>query len=200
MAGQDRRRSGGYCLNSLTMRRIVVFGASGSGKTTLARWLSAQLDLPLTDLDDVFWRPGWTESPVSEFRDAVNALTSGDRWVIAGNYSKSRDLLWPRADTLIWLDLPMLQVLWRTTLRACRQSWTGEAICNGNRQTVAALVKPPNSLLGYTLRTFHARKREWPQLLAQAEHAHAVVVHLRSAVEVAAWKESVHPGKTPVDR
>jgi Shikimate kinase len=182
------------------MQRIVVFGASGSGKTRLGRWLGKRLDLPFTDLDDVYWRPGWAESPVDEFRAAVDESTVGDRWVIAGNYGKARDLLWPRADTLVWLDLPLMQVLCRTTLRACRQSWTGEAICNGNRQTVAALVRPPNSLLGYTLRTYHARRREWPQLLSRPEHAHAVVVHLRSTVEVAEWQNGVQPGNTPVDK
>ncbi len=182
------------------MRRVVVFGASGSGKTSLARWLSKRLELPFTDLDDVYWQPGWIESPIEEFRAAVDGLTRRDRWVIAGNYSKARDLLWPRADTLIWLDLPLMQVLWRTTLRACRQSWTGEAICNGNRQTVAALIKPPNSLLGYTLRHHRVRKRQWPMALRQFEHAHTAVVRLRSAAEVAAWQRGIQPGKTPVDR
>ncbi len=181
------------------MQRVVVFGASGSGKTTLGRWLSVQFALPFTDLDDVFWRPGWTEIPPTQFRAAVAALAVGDRWVIAGNYSKARDLLWPRADTLVWLDLPLVQVLWRTAVRATRQAWTGEPICNGNRQTVSALVKPPNSLLGYTLRKHRTRKREWPIAL-QTEHAHATVVRLRSAAAVAAWQKQVQPGNTPVDR
>lgn len=182
------------------MRRIVVLGASGSGKTTLGRWLGERLDLPFTDLDDVYWRPGWTESSVTEFRSAVAELAASGGWVIAGNYGKVRDLLWPRADTLIWLDLPLPQVLWRTTIRACRQWWTGEAICNGNRQTVIALVKPPDSLLGYTLRNHLARKRAWPMALRQPEHAHATVVRLRSAAEVAAWQNFVQPGNTPVDK
>ena len=179
------------------MRRIVVFGASGSGKTTLAHWLSKRLALPFTDLDDVFWRPDWNESPVDQFRDAVACLAAGEQWVIAGNYNKVRDLLWPRADTLIWLDLPLMQVLWRTTLRASRQAWTGEAICNGNRQTLAALIKPPNSLLGYTLRHHRARKRDWPVAFRQPQHAHATVIHLCSADEVAAWQNTLNPETPP---
>jgi hypothetical protein len=182
------------------MQRIVVFGASGSGKTTLGRWLSGQLDLPFIDLDDVYWRPGWIESPTAEFRDSVADIACGQRWVVAGNYSQVRDLLWPRADTLVWLDLPLMQVLWRTTVRASRQSWTGEAICNGNRQTLMALVRPPNSLLGYTLRTFHARRRDLSALLGQPEYAHATIVRLRRVAEVTAWQTSVQPGNTPVDR
>ena len=69
------------------MQRVVVFGASGSGKTTLGRWLSGQFDLPFVDLDDVYWRPGWIESPISEFRAKVADIACGQRWIVAGNYS-----------------------------------------------------------------------------------------------------------------
>jgi hypothetical protein len=120
--------------------------------------------------------------------------------VIAGNYGKARDLLWPRADTLIWLDLPLRQVLWRSTARAFLHWRTGEPICNGNRQTLAQIVNGRNSLLGYTLRTFHARRREWPQLLGLPQHAAAAQIRLRSQAEIAAWRSTVQAGNTPVDR
>ena len=99
-------------------------------------------------------------------------------------------MVWTCADT-IWLDLPLAQVLWRTTVRASRQSRTGELICNGNRQTLAALVKPPDSLLGYTLRTFHARRREYSQWVGRPEHSHITVVRLRSAPAVSAWQNEI---------
>lgn len=182
------------------MQRIVVFGASGSGKTSFGRWLGGQLALPFIDLDDVYWHPGWIESPMPEFRAAVDRITSGRQWVLTGNYSKARDLIWPHADTLIWLDLPLLRVLWRTTRRALRQARTGELICNGNRQTVAALVTGRDSLLGYTLRTYHSNRRTWPLALRLPEHAHAAVVRLRSPNQVAAWQASLQIGNTPVDR
>lgn len=40
-------------------QRIQVIGASCAGKTTLGRALSARLDLPFTDLDELWWSPGW---------------------------------------------------------------------------------------------------------------------------------------------
>jgi hypothetical protein len=182
------------------VNRVAVVGPSGGGKTTLGRWIGTEFGLPFTDLDDVFWRPGWRRAPESEFRAEVERLTGRSRWVLAGNYSAARDLVWPRADTLLWLDLPLPLVLWRTTLRVIRQAATGEPICNGNRQDIRALVFGADPLLAYTLRTNPQRRREWPRLLALPEHAHLDVVRLRSAAQVAAWQRRVQAGKTPVDR
>lgn len=182
------------------MQRVVVIGPSGSGKTTLGHWLASELALPFIDLDDVFWRPGWRQAPIAEFRRDVEALTRQARWAIAGNYGAARDLVWPRADTLVWLDLPLPLVLLRTTRRVVRQTLTREPICNGNRQQLKALVFGTDPLLGYTLRTFSQRRRDWPALLGAPELAHLEVVRLRSPVRVARWKRQVQAGKTPVDR
>lgn len=101
------------------MRRIVILGGAGSGKSTLARRLGAVLDLPVTHLDVLFWRPGWAEPDDAGFRARVAESVSGDGWISEGNYSsKTFDLRIPRADTVIWLDPPRLtrlrRVLWRT--------------------------------------------------------------------------------------
>ena len=118
--------------------------------------------------------------------------------MVAGNYAAVRDLVWSRADTLLWLDLPLPSVLARATRRALRQWWTGESICNGNRQTLLQMVNGRDSLLRYTLLTFHARRRAWPQLLAQ--QTHATVARLPDQRAIDAWKSVVQAGNTPVDR
>jgi hypothetical protein len=182
------------------MRRIAVVGPSGSGKTVVGRWLESTLALPFADLDEVFRRPGWQEAPVDEFRNDVDRLTRQARWVVAGNYDSARHLIWPRADTLVWLDLPLPRVLWRTTLRVFRQARTGEPIGSGNRQHLGALVFGTEPMLGYTLRTTPQQRRSWPTLLAAPEHADLNVVRLRSAAQVGAWQRRVQAGKTPVDR
>jgi adenylate kinase family enzyme len=185
------------------MQRVVVIGPSGSGKTSLGRWLEAEFALPFTDLDDLHWRPGWIEAPLDEFRRDVERCTRAARWVVAGNYAKARDLVWPRADTLLWLDLPLARVLWRSTSRALRQWWTAEPICNGNRQPLLQIVNGRDSLIGYTLHTYRQRRREWPSLLAAAEHRHLRQFRLCNGAEVSAWQRAVRAaqaGNTPVDR
>ena len=182
------------------MRRVCIFGASGSGKTTLGRWLAGQRGLRFVDLDDLHWLPGWVERGTEDFRAEVERVTRAPAWVVAGNQSKARDLLWPRADTLVWLDLPLATAMLRSTARGLRQWWSGVPICNGNRQRLWQMVNGGDSLLGYTLRTYHARRREWPAALGLPQHAQAAVHRLRTPREVAAWRASVQTGNTPVDR
>lgn len=54
---------------------------------------------------------------------------------MAGNYGRVRDLLWPRADTIVWLDYAFPLVLGRLTARTVRRAVTGEILWNGNRET-----------------------------------------------------------------
>lgn len=84
-----------------------MVGNSGSAKSTLARKLAAVLCLPHLELelelelelDSVFHQPDWVPLHADEFRQAITAATARDGWVIDGNYSAVRPLIWARADT-----------------------------------------------------------------------------------------------------
>ena len=121
-------------LRSAIVRRVSVVGTSGSGKSTLARQLADILGVPHLELDAVHHQPGWEPLPTDEFRRIVAARAAAGGWVIDGNYGRVRDLVWARADTVVWLDLPkrtvMRQVVWRTLRRVAlrRELW------NGNRE------------------------------------------------------------------
>jgi adenylate kinase family enzyme len=99
------------------MRRILVIGSPGAGKSTLARRLAERLDLPLIHLDREYFGPGWTMPPRPEWRERVRALAARPAWVMDGNYSSTFDLRMPRAQAIVWLDLPRWRciagVLWR---------------------------------------------------------------------------------------
>src|SRR5262249_5063159 len=86
------------------MRRVMVIGGSGAGKSTLGRRLAKALELPLIELDVLYWRPGWIDTPMREFRDVVARLAAGPAWIMVGNYSTMFDLRMPVADTIVWLD------------------------------------------------------------------------------------------------
>ena len=88
------------------MQRILVIGAPGTGKSTLARAMGARLDLPVIHLDQHYWSPGWVAPEPDEWRRRVEALAAGEAWVMDGNYSGTFDLRLPRAQAIVWLDLP----------------------------------------------------------------------------------------------
>lgn len=88
------------------MRRVMIMGPPGSGKSTLARKLGARLGLPVIHLDQIFWRPGWIESPADAFRAEIDRIAARPAWIIEGNYTVTADSRLARADTLVYLDVP----------------------------------------------------------------------------------------------
>ena len=133
------------------MQRVAVVGSSGAGKSTLALALASRLGVPCLELDSVFHQPGWTELDEPTFRSRVGAFVAGEAWVVDGNYSRVRDLVLTRADTVVWLRMPrplvMRQVLWRTSWRVLlrRDLW------NGNRESLrkAMSTDPRTSIVAW---------------------------------------------------
>jgi adenylate kinase family enzyme len=168
---------------------VVVVGATGAGKSVLAERLARSLGLPFVELDALFWGPEWTAAEPAAFRARVAAETAGPAWVVAGNYGAVRDLLWPRADTIVWLDYSFLLVLGRLTARTLRRGLTGEVLWNGNRERLwwHAMLWSERSLYNWLFATFWRYRRELPALFREPAHAHARVVHLRSPRAAREW-------------
>src|SRR5688500_4689646 len=87
-----------------TAERIVVIGTSCTGKSTFARLLSDRTDLPIVELDELHWAPDWKPADPDTFRQRVLENTASDGWIVVGNYGAVRDVLWPRATTVLWLN------------------------------------------------------------------------------------------------
>jgi len=99
------------------MRKVAVFGNAGAGKSTLARELAELTGLPLYPLDIVQfragrYRPDETDGgklPHEEYLKIHAELLKKNEWIIDG-YG-CLESTWERlaaADTLVYLDLPLL--------------------------------------------------------------------------------------------
>jgi adenylate kinase family enzyme len=172
------------------MERIVVIGTTGSGKTTLAQQISSQLNIPHIELDALYWNPNWSESTTEVFYSRVNKALSGDRWVVDGNYSKVRNLIWSKADTLVWLDLPLFTTFRRLLRRTVQRVVTQEELWSGNRETLQQTLSQDSILLWLFL-TYHKHRCEYPLLLKQAEYAHLKIIHLRSPQAAHIWLQGL---------
>lgn len=174
------------------MQRFVVVGTSGSGKSTLAEQIAHKLNIPHIELDALHWGPNWTSSPPEELRPKVENALQGDSWVVDGNYGVVRDIVWTRADTIIWLDYSLLLVLWRINKRTLKRGLTRQILWNGNRESLwKHFFVPKESLYWWVLKTYYRRRRNFPQ--AFAEYAHLTVFHFRSPKETACWLSQLQP-------
>jgi adenylate kinase family enzyme len=133
------------------VRRVSVVGNSGSGKTTLARAIAAGLGVPHLELDAVFHQPGWQPLETGLFRARVAEFVAADGWVVDGNYSAVQDLVWQRADTVVWLDPPRRQVMRQLLGRTLRRMATRQELWNGNTEPWRNLttLDPERSILAW---------------------------------------------------
>jgi adenylate kinase family enzyme len=168
------------------VRRVSVVGNSGSGKSTAAVALSARLGVPCVELDSIFHQPGWTELPVDEFRARVAAAAAGDAWVIDGNYSAVRDVVWARADTVVWIDLPRPVVMRRVVARTVGRAVRRQELWNGNREPWSNFLTldPERSIIMWAWTQHRRYRRRYEAAMADPAWAHLRFVRLRSPAEI----------------
>lgn len=171
--------------DSFPWRRINVVGTSSVGKTSLAAALAELLGVPHVELDALHWEPNWTEAPTAVLRDRVRDAIAGDAWVVDGNYALVRDLVWARAEAVVWLDLPLRTVLWRYLRRTTRRVAGREVLWSGNRERLSTHLFSRDSLLWWILTTYRRRRREYPPLLSARPDL--IAVRLRSARAADRW-------------
>jgi adenylate kinase family enzyme len=166
------------------MRRIAVIGNGGGGKSTLARALGNHLVIPVREVDQVQWLPGWRRAPLDEVVPILESWAASDSWVIDGFGP------WPvidrrmgRADTIVYVDLPFhTHLLWAAKRQIVslvgRRAWAGQT------------APPPSLLLFRTLRRVHAMRPELLELVTKNGRA-AKLVRLRSPHEMTRWLDEI---------
>jgi gluconate kinase len=166
------------------LHRISIVGTSCSGKTTLAGRLARALDIQHVELDAIFHLPDWRERDRSEFREIVARHASRDQWVIDGNYSVVRDIVWLRATTIIFLDLDFPLVMRRALARTLRRFWTQEPVCGDNRETLRSIFGPDGIPL-WVIRTHRRNRLRYRELLRQDgdNGLCLIVLHCEQSVE-----------------
>jgi adenylate kinase family enzyme len=169
-------------------RRINVAGISGSGKTTTSQAIAQRLGLTHVELDALFHGPNWSAPTPEEFkRRILEAIDGLNGWVVDGNYGGFLGgFVLERAETVVWLDLPLrvcLRRVWRRTWRRIRtreELWESK-----NRESIRSGILSRNSLIVWTVKAHFRHRRQWPERFAQ--HPQLEIVRLRSQNKVARW-------------
>ena len=174
------------------MRRVLIAGIGGSGKTTLASRLAPVLGLTYHHLDGLYLGPDLRMSPT--FVSDIEGVVAGDEWLFdsQGPPASSEappeitDLLWSRADTLIWLDYPRHVVLRRAIKRSVRRVITREELWHGRRETPLWWLRPDHPIR----RAWRLTQVRHDQLTARTQDplwAHLTVIQLQSPRETVTW-------------
>ncbi|WP_030773473.1 adenylate kinase [Streptomyces sp. NRRL F-2664] len=168
------------------MERVLVLGISGAGKSTLARALGRGLDLPYHEVDALhFCGPQWQVSPT--YAQDTARIAAGERWVLDGQGPAAvRDLMWERADTVVWLDLPRRVVMRRVLLRSLRRSLRRERLFGGNREAWRDWLQADHPVR-WAWSRFAERRAGIGRRAADPRFAPLHVVRLRSPREAARW-------------
>ncbi len=96
---------------------MVIGISAGVGKSTFARSLGKILNIPVNHLDTLYWKPGWVAASLEEFSKAQQEIINQPQWIIEGNYNNTFDIRAERADTIIYLELPLHVCLYRVVKR-----------------------------------------------------------------------------------
>ena len=167
--------------------RIAIVGSTGSGKTTLAKAFSESLGVSHVELDAFQHGPDWLQTPEKEFRKLADRATLAGSGIADGNYHIARDIAWPRATMLVWLDYGFALIFLRLFKRTMLRGILGTELWNGNREKLWMYFFTKESLFLWLFQTYSRRRREIAEATALAEYGHLQVLKFRSPAESEKW-------------
>jgi adenylate kinase family enzyme len=172
-------------------RRIVVIGPIAAGKSTFAQRLARRLGNEYVELDALYWEPHWVPAPPERFRAAVAQIADRPAWVVAGNFAN--DIIWPRADLIVWLDYSLAVVLWRLLIRTLRRCWRCELLWGTNYERLSTQLKVWSRESNFhraVVAHWPTRRENLRQMIAFT-HTNPKVLRFRRPRETEAWFESL---------
>jgi len=173
------------------MNRVVVIGSSCSGKSTFSKRLSSIINVEHIELDQLHWLPDWQERSDEQFRELVNKATLANAWIVDGNYSVTRDIVWPQATTIVWLNHSFSLVLFRCITRSILRVVTRKKLFSGNIESLKQTFLSRNSIILWVLKTYHQKQKNYALLLKNLENKGVNVIEFKKQSQVNAFLRTV---------
>lgn len=153
----------------------------------MAAELARRIGAPHIELDAFNWEPNWTLAAPEVFRERAAQAIASDAWVVDGNYRQTRDLIWPRAETFVWLDYPLPIIYARLLRRTLWRFIARVELWSGNRERLWPHFVTRDSLFVWAFTSQPKHRREYPLIPTMPDTADATFIHLRSPRATARW-------------
>jgi len=164
---------------------VLVAGVTGAGKSTLARRLATRLDLPFHEMDALYHGPSW--QPLDSFVAEVDRISAAETWVFDSHgYPAVRDLVWSRADTVVWLDYSRPLVMARVVRRSIARATYDRELWNGNREGFRNWVEPGHPVR-WAWSQYAARRVDMLERARDPAYGHLDLVHLEHPRATRRW-------------
>ena len=165
------------------MTRVAVIGPGGAGKSRIAHQLGEAMGARVVELDRLFWRPGWAETPTPEWEAIQRQELEQEPWVVDGLHAGTMHLWLEAADMIVFLDVSPLVATWRVS----RRRLDGE-----DRSTAPDGCEPApayRALIKFLLYQWEYRTKIRPEILTILERrrGHAEIAVLRTPKDVDAF-------------
>ena len=155
------------------MTRVAVIGPGGAGKSHIARQLGEAVGARVVELDRLFWRPGWVETPAPEWKEIQRQELHAD----------TMQLWLDAADTIVFLDVSPFVATWRVSRRR---------LSGDDRSTAPDGCEPApayRALVKFLLYQWEYRSKIRPEILRilKRRRGQAEIAVLRTPQEVDAF-------------
>ena len=159
--------------------------------------LADRLSVPYIELDGIFHQANWTQLPALEFEQRVEEVAAWPTWVLDGSYSAVRHVIWPRAECVVWLDLPRSLVTYRVLRRTVVRCATRQELWNGNRDRWRDLLSsdPRKSTVAAAWKRYPEQRARYAAATEDPRWHTVSVVHLRSTREVTRYLRALDPAQ-----
>jgi adenylate kinase family enzyme len=170
-------------------QRVAIIGLPGAGKTTLAHRYAEVSGLPHIELDALYWEANWTRIDPDCFRQCTTQALKPERWLVEGNQVAIYDLIFARAEMLVWLDPPLPIMMQRLLARTLKNLFSNATLWSGNKEEWRRHFLTRESIFLKLAKSYTSRRQMILTQLKQPQYRQLELIHLRSPQAVQSWVE-----------
>jgi adenylate kinase family enzyme len=152
----------------------------------MVKRIAEEFSLPVIDIDSLRREAGKSGSPEETFSLLIRESVKGDTWIIDGSYTSVQDIVWSRAEAIVWLDFSF----WVFLTRLIKRSLYRIFIRKQSERPIKARNQPASERTSTYLRailTGKQRRQRYFATLYNSKNVHLHVIRLSSPEDAELW-------------